>query len=122
MHVPLPFFPVHPGKRATELGDEVVALRLVAVPPAARDALGPGHQREPAFLHRNDTAQQPGRPRSRLHELVWIPFARRDALPGMLGAVVRVRRDAIHGLASEPRLQALDEARPVLAFGGAVAE
>src|SRR6267142_2201825 len=103
MHVPLPFVSIDPGQRAAEFGDKIIALRLVAVPPPARDALGTRDQREPAFRHGNDPVQQPCRPRPGRHELVRIPFARLDALPGVLGAVVGVRRDAVHRLPPEPR-------------------
>src|SRR3989442_6044539 len=122
MQVPLPFLAVYPGERAAELGDEVVAPRVVAVPPAAGDALGTGEQRELGFFHRKSFFQEPRRTRPRLHELVRIPFAGLDAPPGVLGTMVRVRRDAIHRLAPQPRLQSLHEPRPILRLCRAVAE
>src|SRR3954470_16470525 len=95
MQVPFASFTKDPAERAAlELGDEIVALRLVAVPPAALDALRAGEQRE---LHRAQPArrlEQPQRPRARLAELARIPFARLDAPPGVLGAVVGLGGEA----------------------------
>src|SRR5919204_1565701 len=100
MHVPVAGFAVDPGERAAELGDEVVAPRRVAVPPAAGDALGTGNEHERAFLDRNYSFQQPSRPRPRLHELVRVPFPGRDAPPRVFGTMVGKRTHAIHGIAS----------------------
>src|SRR6266571_3174827 len=94
MQVPFARFAIDPGKRFLQPGDEVIAPRLVAVPPAALDALGPGEQRE---LRLGDAArrlEQPQRPRAGLPELARVPFARLDAPPGVLGPVVGLHREA----------------------------
>src|SRR5258707_12976069 len=122
MQVPLPFFPVDPGERAPELGDEVIAPRVVAVPPAAGDALGAGDERELGFFHRPNFVQEPCRPRAGLHELVRIPFAGLDAAPGVLRAVIGIGGDAMDRVAPQTRLQALEELRPVLGLRRPVAE
>src|SRR5438067_13127204 len=122
MYVPLPFFSVYPAQGAAELGDEVVAPRVVAVPPAAGDALGTGDERQLGFFHRPSFLQEPCRPRAGLHELVQVPLARRDAAPGVLRTVIGIGGDAMHRIAPETRLQALEELRPVLGLRGTVAE
>src|SRR5260221_1204406 len=122
MQVPLPLFSIYPGERAAELGDEVVAPRVVAVPPAAGDALGAGDERELGFFHRRNFAQEPCRPRAGLHELARIPFARLDAVPGVLRAVIGIGGDAMDRVAPQTRLQALEELRPVLGLRRTVAE
>src|SRR5258706_1917776 len=121
MQVPLPLFSIYPGERAAELGDEVVAPRVVAVPPAAGDALGAGDERELGFFHRPNFVQEPCRPRAGLHELVRIPFAGLDAAPGVLRAVIGIGGDAMDRVAPQTRLQALEELRPVLGLRRTVA-
>src|SRR5258706_16142434 len=113
MQVPLPFFPEDPGERAPELGDEVVAPRVVAVPPAAGDALGAGDERELGFFHRPNFVQEPCRPRAGLHELARIPFARLDAVPGVLRAVIGIGGDAMDPVAPPTRLPGPEELPPV---------
>src|SRR2546428_12957154 len=105
MQEPLPFFAIDPNEDAAELGDEVIAPRVVTVPPAAGDALGTGDQRELRFFHRKSFFQEPRRTRPGLHELVRIPFAGLDAAPRVLGAVVRISADAVDRIAAEARLQ-----------------
>src|SRR5438045_184647 len=121
MQVPLnvfaAFFSIHPGKRWPELGDEIIAPRLVAIPPAAGDALGTGDELEPAFLHRDRPFEQPGRARTRLHELVRIPFARLDAAPGIFRPMVGMERDAMYCIAPQAGLQAPEQPRPVPRLG-----
>ena len=51
-----------------------------------------------------------------------IPLAGLHASPGVLGPVIRVRGDAAHGVVPQTGAQAFDEVRPVLGFGGCVAE
>src|SRR5713226_3740569 len=122
MEVPFARFAVDPGKRFLQPGNEVIALRLVAVAPAALDALGPGEQRE---LRLGDAArrlEQPQRPRAGLPELARVPFARLDAPPGVLGPVVGLCREAADRVAAQARAQPLDEPRPVLLLGGRIAE
>src|SRR5258706_2715506 len=121
MQVPLPLFSIYPGERAAELGDEVVAPRVVAIPPAAGEALGAGDERELGFFHRPSFVQEPCRPRAELHELVRIPFARLDAAPGVLRAVIGIVGGAIDRVAPQTRLQALEELRPVLGLRPPVA-
>src|SRR5258708_14073296 len=116
MQVPLPLFSIYPGERAAELGDEVVAPRVVAVPPAAGDALGAGDERELGFFHRPNFVQEPCRPRAGLHELVRIPFAGLDAAPGVLRAVIGIGGDAMDPGAPQTPLPALQELRPALAL------
>src|SRR5207237_1954031 len=101
MQVPLPFFSVYPAQGAAELGDEVIAPRVVAVPPAAGDALRAGDERQLGFFHRPSFLQEPCRPRAGLHELVQVPLARRDAAPGVLRAGVGVGGDGVPRLAPE---------------------
>src|SRR5438067_5057949 len=114
MDVPGAFLAIDPGERTSQLGDEVIASRLVAIPPAAGDALRTGEQLELGLRDASRTLVEPRRPRSRLHEIVRIPLARRDAPPGVLRPVVRKRRDAIDGVAAQARLQALEELGPLL--------
>src|SRR5437879_11718399 len=121
MDVPLPFLPVYPGECAAKLRHEVIAPRLIAIPPAAGDALGSGDQRELSFFHRKSFFQEPRGPRPRLHELVRVPFAGLDAAPRMLRAMVGISADAVDRVAAEARLQPLETLRPLLGFRGAVA-
>src|SRR5690349_10925362 len=123
MQVPVAVFAIDPRQRSgREPRHEVVALRLVAVPPAALDALRSGEQLETFRLQTPRRGEQPGRARPGRAELVRIPVAGLDATPRVLGAVVRHRGDAVDGFASEARLQALQQLRPVLAFAGCIAE
>src|SRR6185503_16893164 len=108
MQPPFALFPVDPRERISEPGDEVVAPRLVAVPPAALDALGAGEQSQLPLVHGMGRIQQPCRPRPGLDELARVPVAGVDAPPGVLGTVVGYAGDAVHRLAPEARLQPLD--------------
>src|SRR5258706_5229860 len=122
MQIPFACCAIDPAQSGfPEPGDEVVALCLVAVPPAALDALGPDQQRE-AALAQPARLEQPRRPRPGVAELARLPVPRRDAPPGVFGPVVRVEREAVDRLAPEARLQPLDEPRPVLGLGHRVAE
>src|SRR6185295_6542964 len=103
-------------------GDEVVAFRLVAVPPAALDALGAAEQGEFALGEAARFLEQPQRSRARLAEFARIPFAGLDPPPGMLGPVVGLRRQAADRFRAEAHAQALDQARPVLLVGRRIAE
>src|SRR5438094_7978142 len=122
MGIPGALFSIDPGERAAQLGDEVVAARLVAVPPAAGDALGARDEHELGFANAPWRGEQPRRPRPGLHEIVRVPIARLDPPPGIFRPTVRKRRHAIDGIAAKARLQPLDELRPLLRLGGAVAE
>src|SRR5258708_35987736 len=112
MQVPLPLFSVYPGERAAERGDEVVAPRVVAIPPAAGDALRAGDQRKLALFHRKSFLQEPGGPRAGLHELVRIPLAGLDAAPGVLRAVIGTGGGALDRVVPPTRLQAPQGLRP----------
>src|SRR5688500_11721873 len=123
MQEPALLLAVDPGERRVgQLRDEVVAARLVAVPPPRPDALGAGEQDELAFCHFFSSFKQPKRARSGLMEVVRIPLARLDAPPGMLRAVVGMRGEAAYRLVPEARAQPLEQARPALGFGAGVAE
>src|SRR3954469_12070925 len=121
MQPPLAFLPVHPRQRFAEPGDEVVAPRLVAVPPAAFDALGAGEQGELVLIEDFWRLEQPCRPRSRLHEMARIPVAGLDAPPGVLGTVVGAAGAGVPRVLPQARLQPLAEPRPVFGLGGRVA-
>src|SRR5262245_47803310 len=122
MQPPFAGFAIDPGEaRLAQPCDEIVAPRLVAVPPAALDALRPGEQREGA-LGEPPRLEEPGRPRPGLAELARLPVARRHAPPGAFRPVVGIEAEAVHRLAPEARLQPLDEPRPVLGVGRRVAE
>src|SRR3970040_1756991 len=122
MQVPLPGFTVDPGEGLlSQLRDEVITPGIVAVPPAALDALGPGEQREPGF-GQPARLEEPCRPRAGLPELVRIPVSRRDAAPGVFRAVVGAGGEAVDRLAAEARLQPLAEPRPVFGLSRGVAE
>src|SRR5262249_44521638 len=116
------FLPIDPGDGAADLGDEVVAARLVTVPPAAGDAFGTGDERQPGFCNPSGLRQQPCRPRPRLHEIVRVPVARLDTPPGVFRPMVRKRRHAVAGIAPKPRLHRLAELGPLLGLRGAVAK
>src|ERR1051325_5239063 len=122
MQPPLAVFPVDPGERFAEPGDEVVAPRLVAVPPAALDPLRAGRKLHLRLLYRERLMQEPCRPGPRRGELARIPVAGLDAPPGVLGTVVGHAADAVHRFAARAPLQPLDEPCPVLGLGGSVAE
>src|SRR5690349_18839316 len=122
MQVPAVFFAKDPDERFLAPGDEVVALRLVAVPPAAFDALRAGKQMKILIRNSPRGIEQPERPRPRLAELPRVPFAWLDAAPGALGPVVGLRGKAVDRLAPKARLQPLGKPRPVLAVGLGIAE
>src|SRR5688572_18215478 len=123
MQEPALLVAVDPGERRVgHLRDEIVAARLVAVPPSRLDALGAGEQDESAFFRFLSFFEQPNRARSGLMEVVRIPLARLDAPPGMLGAVLGMRGEAAHRLVPKARAQPLEQARPALGFGAGVAE
>src|SRR5262245_40951321 len=118
MQVPFPGFTIDPAERAAlELGDEVVALRLVAVPPAAFDALRAGEHADLPGAEPARGLEQPQRPCAGRADLARVPFARLDAPPGVLGPMVGLGGEAVHRLRPEPLPQALDQARPVLLVG-----
>src|SRR5437868_7737276 len=121
MHVPVAVFSIYPGERSSQLGDEIVAPGLIAVPPAAGDALGTGDELELAFLYRDDLFQQPCRARPGVDKIMRIPFTGLDAAPGVLGPVVRIDADAVYRIASQAGLQPLQQPRPVLRLGHTVA-
>src|SRR4051812_36477314 len=110
MQEPAVAFAVDPDEgRIARAGDEVVALRLVAVPPAAFDALRPREQLE---VHAPEAArrlQQPGGALPRLGEVPRVPVAGLDPPPRIFRAMVRIRRQAVNRPAAEPRLQPLGE-------------
>src|SRR5688500_10778818 len=117
MQVPFTAFAVDPSERdgmetrrvsRSKLGNEVVALRVVAVPPAAFDALRPGKQAEAPLLQLS-RFQQPQRARPRRLELARIPFARLDALPGMLGTMVGIGGEPADAFVPEALAQPLEQ-------------
>src|SRR5258706_8271746 len=123
MQGPCTVFAVDPaGGVVRQPGDEVVALRLVAVPPAALDALQPGEQREFRLGQAARLLQEPQRPRTRLPELARIPFAGLDPAPGMLGPVIGLRGEAADRLAAEADAQALEQPCPIFVFARRIAE
>src|ERR1051325_9534380 len=122
MHVPGAFFAINPGDGAAELSDEIVATRLVGVPPAAGNALGTRDQYQLGLRDAARRGDEPRRPRAGLHEIMRIPVARLDAPPRGFGSMVGKRRHAIHGVAAKPRLQPFDQLRPLLGLGYAVAK
>src|SRR5260221_14668722 len=123
MQAPMTVLAVNPAAGIVrQPGDKVIALRLVAVPPAALDALRPGKEREVRFEQAARLLQQPQRPRPRLPELARIPFAGLDPAPGMLGPMLGLRGEAADRLAAEADAQALDQPRPVFLFAGQIAE
>src|SRR5690242_18514654 len=113
MHEPSFLVAVDPEERAFRgAGHEVVALRVVAVPPARLDAFRAGEQLEVLLRGPPRRIEQPERPRARLDELARIPFAGLDAPPGVFGPMVGLRREAVDRRIAEPALQPLDELRP----------
>src|SRR5690349_15328527 len=122
MQVPLAGLAVDPGRRNVPFGDEVVALRVVAVPPARLDALGAREQLEFILAEAARILEEPERARPGLDEFARLPFARLDAAPGQLGAMVRISRKAVHRAAAEAHLEPLQQPRPVLGLGQPVAE
>src|SRR5262245_59327402 len=105
-----------------ETRDEVVALRLVAVPPAAFDAFRAAEQREFRLGEPAALFEQPERPRARLPVFAGVPFAGLDAPPGVFRAVVGLRGETADRFGAEAHPQALDEPRPVFLLRGSVAE
>src|SRR6267143_1399522 len=122
MHVPGAFLAINPSHGTAKFGDEIIAPRFVAVPPAAGDALGPRDERKLGFGHAPWRGEQPCRPWSGLDEIMRVPVARLDPLPGVFRPMVRKRRHAIDCIAAKARLQPLDELGPLLGLGGAVAK
>src|SRR5436190_20601094 len=117
MQAPLAAFAADPaGGVVRQPSDEVVALRLVAVPPSAFDTLRAGEQREFRLGQATRPRQEPERSSARLPELARIPFAGLDPAPGMLGPVVGLRGEAADCFAAETDAQAPEQPRPVLLF------
>src|SRR5947199_2113294 len=98
MQEPVVLFAVDPGERALAARDEVVALRLVAVPPAALDALRAGKQMEVLVVDLPGRIHEPNRARAGLAELARVPLTGLDAPPRVLGTVVGLRREAVDRL------------------------
>src|SRR3981189_1461302 len=118
MQEPCAGFAVNPAQgRIGKAGDEVVAPRLVAVPPAALDALGAGEQLQIVFAHRARRLEQPKRTRAWMPELARIPFAGLDAPPAVFRTMIRMSRQAVDRVGAEARLQPLGETRPALVTG-----
>src|SRR5262245_19500748 len=107
MQVPLAVFAVDPGRRVVFPCDEVVAPRLVAVPPARFDALGTGEQRGRLLPEPARRLEQPQRSPPRLAELARLPLARLDRAPGELGTVIGMQGEAVHRASAEALLQPL---------------
>src|SRR6185503_19888658 len=123
MQGPFAAFAVDPGGGvARQPGDEVSALRFVAVPPAALDAFLPGEQREFRLGQAARLFQQPQRSRARQQELALIPFARLNAPPGMLGPVIGLRGEPADCRATQADSQALEQPRPVFLLASRIAE
>src|SRR6188508_3256099 len=123
MQVPFTRLAVDPRERGIrQARHEVVALRVVAVPPARLDALRAGERRKFAFAQFFFFFQQPQRARSWRAKFARVPFARLDAAPGMLGAVIGLGGEAADRVVAKARAQPLGEARPAFGLGGAVAE
>src|SRR2546421_7353111 len=123
MQVPLSLFAVDPGEGGlAKARDEIVAPRVVAVPPAAFDALGSGEELEARLVETARRLDEPGGPRTRLAELARVPVAGLDAPPGILRAVVRRGGEAVNRTASEAQLQTLEELRPVPGGVGGMAQ
>src|SRR4051812_23385030 len=114
MEKPFARFAVHPCQGAAcGLGNEVIAFRVVSVPPARLDPLGTGKELELRLGHPSCRIEQPCRPRSGWGCLARLPFARLYLLPGMLRAMVGRSRKAMDGIAAQACPQALDELHPV---------
>src|SRR6185369_850569 len=122
MQEPVARFAVDPDERRFGTRDEVVALRLVAVPPAALDALGAGKQIQILIVNFSWRIKQPKRARAGLAELARIPVSRLHAPPRIFGTMIGLRGEPVDRLRAQARLQALEEARPVLARGLRIAE
>src|SRR5882672_3660079 len=123
MHEPAVALPINPQERPfVRAGDEVVALRLVAVPPAAFDALGPGKQLELQPRKAPRRLEQPERTRAGRPEFARIPFARLHPPPGEFRPVVGLGGETVDRSGAEAAPQALEELRPVFAVGLRVAE
>src|SRR5258706_16315855 len=103
-------FPVDPRERRLPgAGDEVVAPRLGAVPPARFDAFGPREQRERPFREAARLIEQPQRARVAVDPpfflLSFFFYFQSNFLEGALRAMVLVRVQAMHRRRAEPRLQ-----------------
>src|SRR5882672_12474558 len=123
MQGPFAAFAADPGGGvARQPGDEVIALRFVAVPPAALDAFRPGEQRELRLGQAARLFQEPQRPRARQPELARIPFARLDAPPSVLGPVIGLRGEPADSRAAQADAQALEQPRPILLLASRIAE
>src|SRR5688572_5360455 len=121
MQVPFAGFAVDPAEGLAQPGDEIIAARLVAIPPARFDALRPRQQSEFGFLYFSGF-DKPKRARARLYKLARVPIAGLDAPPGELGPVVRLGGEPVHRRVAEARAQPLDELHPVLGIGPGIAE
>src|SRR5437879_3306643 len=123
MQEPCAGFAVNPAQgRIGKADDEVVAPRLVAVPPAALDALGAGEQLQIVFAHRARRLEQPQRARAWMPELPRIPFAGLDAPPAVFRTMIRMSRQTVDRVGAEARLQPLGETAPAFVLGERVAE
>src|ERR1700694_49608 len=123
MQEPFAGFAVNPAQgRIGKTGDEIVAPRLVAVPPAAFDTLGAGKQQEIVFAHRARRLEQPERAWAGMPELPRLPFAGLDAPPAVLWTMIGISRYSIDRVVSEARLQPLGKTRPAFVLGERVAE
>src|ERR1700682_3282421 len=122
MQVPFAGFAIDPGERiVAKLRYEVIALRLVAVPPAAFDAPGSREERDLRLLQ-PPRLGEPGRPGPGLPEFPRVPVPGLDAPPGVLGTMVRRGGEAINPAAPQPHRQPLDDLRPILGLGRHIAE
>src|SRR5438552_17422936 len=118
MQEPCAGFAVNPAQgRIGKAGDEVVAPRVVAVPPAALDALRAGEQLQIVFAHRARRLEQPQRARAGVPELARIPFAGLDAPPAVFRTMIRMSRQAVDRVGAEARLQPLGETLPAFVLG-----
>src|SRR3954466_8778379 len=96
MHEPSVVLPVEPYERSVAgARHEVVALCVVAVPPAALDALRAGEQLEIHLREAPRRFEQPQWPRPRLREFARVPFTRLDASPGEFRAVIGLGGEAM---------------------------
>src|ERR1700681_3736852 len=101
--------------------DEIIAADLIAIPPAAFDALRAGQQAQlrgrGIGAEQTRPGQQPQRPPR------WIGRKRRRArrcgvaiAPGMLGTMIGIETDFAHRVIAKPCPHALDPLRAVLAM------
>src|SRR5688572_20263790 len=122
MHVPFAVFAIHPADRCiAQARDEVIAPRVVAIPPARLDALRSCKRAEFPFTDFL-RFEKPNWPRSRRGGLTRVPLAGLDAAPGMFRTVIGLRRESVYRLGAEARAQPLDQARPIFGFERRIAE